>query len=238
MDTPMDAANLNIEKLRAIRGDFQLEISNLVLERGKVHGVLGASGSGKSTLVSALTGFLPLEEAHVDFAGRRLDTLWPEQREIAWVPQRGALLDFLSVRKNVQLALEIQRKPSGVCRATADEMLAKVGAGAWADRMPGALSVGQAQRVALARAFATGFSLLLLDEPTSALDVGAKAEMRECILEETKRRNLCTLLVSHDPEDAEICHRIYAFRMGSLIGTCPGDEFRAEHPLYRALYLP
>ena len=94
--------------------------------------------------------------------------------------------------------------PAAERRQRAVEMLGKMHVPKLADRKPRTFSGGEAQRVALARAFAMKPRAVLLDEPFSALDAGVKAELLREVGEQLTKERVPTILVTHQPEDAEL----------------------------------
>jgi ABC-type sulfate/molybdate transport systems ATPase subunit len=94
--------------------------------------------------------------------------------------------------------------PTDERRAIVREMLAKMHVPHLADRKPGTFSGGEAQRVALARAFAMRPRAVLLDEPFSALDATVKTELLREVAEQLGREKVPTILVTHQPEEAEL----------------------------------
>ena len=134
----------------------------------------GPSGSGKSTLLHLLAGLLRPSQGSVAVGGQNLAELsgtsldrW-RGRHVGFVPQRLHLLASLSALDNLLLAQYLAGAPADP--AAAQAVLATLGIGDLARRMPGTLSQGQAQRVAIARAAINRPTLLLADEPTAALD--------------------------------------------------------------------
>jgi len=134
----------------------------------------GPSGSGKSTLLHLLAGLLRPSQGSVVVGGQNIAELsdsaldrW-RGRHVGFVPQRLHLLASLSVLDNLLLAQYLAGAPSDPTAARA--VLAALGVGDLALRMPVTLSQGQAQRVAIARAAINRPALLLADEPTAALD--------------------------------------------------------------------
>ena len=178
---------------------------NLEVRAGQVHCVLGPSGCGKTTLLRLVAGLERLDRGAIAIGGRtvadeRLHTP-PERRSVGMVFQDHALFPNLSVRKNVLFGMRRHRRSTR--RAAAEQLLEQVGMAPFADRMPHTLSGGQQQRVALARALASDPSVMLLDEPFSNLDAELRADLRRGLLAVLRRANVATLMVTHDPAEAD-----------------------------------
>lgn len=173
--------------------------------------VVGPNGAGKTSLVSLVLGILPMQRGHVRVAGNTLfdSALGIErpvqERQLAYVPQDYALFPHLSVRGNVEFAVRCSAKRSSVRerKQRVDEALDELQLTALRDRPIATLSGGEKQRVALARALAMRPQALLLDEPLAALDVHSRHEVRAFLAEYLERLRLPTLVVTHDPADAQ-----------------------------------
>ncbi len=161
--------------------DFSLQLSEGCIC------LAGPSGCGKTTVLRLLLG---LETADTGKVTR------PERLSVVF--QEDRLLPWMSVRRNVRLALEKERYP------LADELLTAVGLAEVADRRPASLSGGMCRRVALVRAIAYGGDALLLDEPFNGLDAENKQLLADLIRREYIGRGKPVLLISHVPEDARL----------------------------------
>ncbi len=170
--------------------------------------IVGESGAGKSTLLNMISGFVAVESGDVQWHGDSLIAKAVAERPITMLFQKHNLFEHLCVADNIGLGLDPglrQIKKTGTDdRQKVQDALEQIGLEGYGNRMPGELSGGEQQRVALARALIMNRPLLLLDEPFSALD----SETRKSVLELTKtlcaEKQLCTLLVTHNPEDATV----------------------------------
>lgn len=163
--------------------------------------VTGGSGTGKSTLVGTVAGLLEPLSGALAVGGRP----WPAARAdravrrgevLAVLPQQPAVLEAMSVRENVQLAVAVRgRELSGADLAALLDELALTGL---RDQPAGTLSGGERQRLGIARVLATGVPLLVLDEPTSQQDE-ASADLVVAALAAAARRGTALLVTSHDP---------------------------------------
>ena len=137
------------------------------------------SGAGKSTILNLLAGLLTADGGTIVADGAPFD---PAYHRIGYVFQKPRLLNWRTVRGNIDFALEA----AGVSRddraRRARDVLALVGLDQFADEYPLALSGGMQQRVAIARALAIEPEVLLMDEPFSHLDeLTARAQRRELL---------------------------------------------------------
>jgi molybdate transport system ATP-binding protein len=203
--------DLDIRKtLRSGKQAFQLDV-RLSTDSQRIV-IIGPSGSGKSLTLKAIAGLLRPDAGHIRLddrilfdAARGID-LPPQKRELAYVFQDYALFPHLTVRQNIAFPLAAGWfNPRRHDRhAQADYWCDAFQLGHVADQYPDELSGGQKQRTALARALVTRPRALLLDEPFAALDRDLRALMREELKELQQRLRVPMVLITHDPEDAEV----------------------------------
>ncbi len=163
-----------------------LEDINITLEKDKILGILGPSGSGKSTLLNILTNLLQPTSGEVTVNGK-----------IGYMFQKDHLLEWRTIRDNIMIGLEIQKKQKQSTEKI-DRLLKAYGLWEFRNRYPRELSGGMRQRVALIRTLATDPDILLLDEPFSALDYQTRLLVSDDIYKIIKQENKDAILVSHD----------------------------------------
>jgi molybdate transport system ATP-binding protein len=174
--------------------------------------IYGPSGAGKSQLLKALAGLTTPDRGRIALAGRSLFdsdggvNVAPQARQVAYLFQDYALFPHLNVRQNIGFGLRRGwRNPL----ARVDDDAIRYWLQAFelehvAHQHPHQLSGGQRQRVALARALAPQPAALLLDEPFAALDPGLRVRMRAELDALQRRLAIPMMLITHDPEDAEV----------------------------------
>lgn len=202
-----------------------LEDIDIEISPGEFVSLIGPSGCGKSTLLRVVGGLLPYEEGTVEVDGntpaRARDT-----KQIGFAPQTPSLLAWRTVRRNVTLLAEVNRRgalhpPLG--DAAVLELLETVGLGDFLDRLPKELSGGMQQRVSLVRCFALGAPVLLMDEPFSALDEITRNEMRYLLADLWERTGHTVIFVTHSiPEAVILSDRVL------VMATKPGRVVHAE----------
>jgi NitT/TauT family transport system ATP-binding protein len=153
--------------------------------------LVGASGCGKTTLLNLVAGLDQPTGGTVERAGRT-----------AVMFQDASLFPWLSVRKNVELALRFQGVPRIQRRARAAELLELVRLSGFDDRQPHELSGGMRQRVALARALAQEAEVLLMDEPFGALDAMTRDIMHDELERIWRSTGSSVLFVTHNVREA------------------------------------
>ena len=200
-------AGLQIENLSlSVGGRVLFADFSLVVGPGEVTTVMGPSGCGKSSFLSYLCGTLePVFQARgrVWLDGTALDGLPPERRRIGILFQDDLLFPHLSVGENLAFALPRQRHSRQERWRRVEAALAEADLAGFARRDPATLSGGQRARVALMRALIAEPRALLLDEPFGGLDRDLRLRVRRFVLDHARAAGLPTLLVTHDPTDAE-----------------------------------
>lgn len=153
--------------------DALLDI-DLDVQQGEFVVVVGSSGCGKSTLLRLVTGLLKPTSGVVEIGGRPINGPDPG---IGIVFQTPVLLPWRSVRRNVELQLDIRGISTPSARSRVDDLLKLVGLAGFEERKPYELSGGMQQRVSICRALVHDPALLLMDEPFGALDALTREQM-------------------------------------------------------------
>lgn len=187
---------------------------------GETVAIVGASGAGKSTLLALLAGLDEPSSGKTWLNGSDLTVLDEDGRaavrakHVGFVFQSFHLLASLTALENVMLPLELAGRSNA--RATALEVLDRVGLGPRSGHYPRQLSGGEQQRVAIARAFVTRPAVLFADEPTGNLDAATGQKIIELLFELNRGGQTTLILVTHDNAIAERCGRIIRLDAGRL----------------------
>ncbi len=184
--------------------------------------IIGESGAGKSTLLHLISG-LDRPTAGVILYKKRDITGMGEaelatfrNREIGYVWQQHHLLPEFTALENVAMPLLVRGERRERAFAAAQNGLDEVHLGERASHRAGELSGGEQQRIAIARALAGSPSLLLADEPTGNLDERTGGMIFDVLEELRRRRNLTTILVTHNLHFAQRCDRVLRLEAGAL----------------------
>jgi ABC-type lipoprotein export system ATPase subunit len=189
---------------------------SLSIPEGEFAAIMGPSGVGKSTLLHLLAGIDRPDQGSVQIFGQDLEALSPRERarfrneRIGFVFQFHHLLPEFTAQENVAFPSRIAGLSSREAGSSAGELLGRVGLSERRDHLPRALSGGEQQRVAIARAVARRPGLLLADEPTGNLDTASALSVFELLEELHREGGMTTVLVTHNPDLANRCDKIYS----------------------------
>jgi putative ABC transport system ATP-binding protein len=229
--TPSDkddpVALIRMEGLSKIYRTGTLEVHalkgiNLTVDPGEFLSIMGPSGSGKSTLMNIIgcldapTSGLYLLDGEDASKLSRDDRADIRSRKLGFVFQGFNLLPRISAEQNVELPLIYGRAKALERKERAREALALVGLGDRALHLPSELSGGQQQRVAIARALANRPEIILADEPTGNLDTQTSREIMEVFRKLNEERKITFVLVTHNPEVADLTDRKILLRDGNI----------------------
>ena len=178
---------------------------DLRIDAGQFIAVLGANGAGKTSLLKVLLGEQQLNTGSVRIAGQ------PVRRGsdlVGYVPQRLGMDPgtMVKARDVVRMGLDGHRWGLPILfgerrrelRRTIDELLAAVGATAFADAPVSMLSGGELQRIRIAEALACDPALLICDEPLAALDLRHQQEVAALIDQRRQESGTAVVFVTHD----------------------------------------
>lgn len=198
-----------------------LENIDLNIERGATLAIVGPSGSGKTTLLGLCAGLDRATSGTVTLDGKVLNHQTEDQlarirnENVGFIFQNFQLLPTLTALENVMVPLELAGKANP--RATATELLEKVGLSQRLHHYPTQLSGGEQQRVSLARAFANRPKILFADEPTGNLDAETSEKVISLLFELNREAGTTLVLVTHDMDLASRTERIIRIKGGKII---------------------
>lgn len=199
-----------------------LDAIDLDILEGEFVAIMGPSGCGKSTLLNILGLLDSPTSGSYRFSDQEVAGL-PEpkladvrKRHIGFIFQSFNLVDELSVRENVELALLYHGIPAAERRKRVDLVMDRVGIAHRADHRPSQLSGGQQQRVAVARAVVGKPALVLADEPTGNLDTQHGEEVMH-MLQALNRDGTTIVMVTHSPSHADYASRVVNMLDGRVL---------------------
>ena len=188
------------------------------VESGEMLAVVGPSGIGKSTLLHLLGGLDRPDRGSIKIADHDLTTMSNDElarwrnRAVGFVFQFHHLLPEFSAVENVAMPGWIGRLDRDDSLHRASALLSELGLDARARHFPNQLSGGEQQRVAIARALLTSPQVFLADEPTGNLDLETSERVFDLMRECHRKRGLTSVIVTHNPELASRCDRIFEMK--------------------------
>lgn len=198
-------------KIQALNGvDFSVAKGEFVI-------VSGASGAGKSTILNILGGMDQPSSGVVKVDGREVHNYSPKElttyrrHDIGFVFQFYNLVQNLTARENIELAIQICKEPLDI-----DQVLEAVGLENRKNNFPAQLSGGEQQRVAIARALAKNPKLLLCDEPTGALDYQTGKSILKLLQDMCRKLKITVIVITHNLAIAPMGDKIFHVRNGKV----------------------
>lgn len=213
------SGKLKVEALRDVSFD---------VAHGEFVAIVGPSGSGKSTLFYILGGLTSPTSGSLFIQGKDFSRLSDPQRtalrrsQIGFVFQRFNLLPTISAKSNIELAHDIAASGRPFDSALLDHLSDLLKIKGRLDHRPNELSGGEQQRVAIARALITRPAILLADEPTGNLDSQNADAVLSMLHTSSRDLNQTVLMITHNPEAAQIADRIIHMRDGQVLKIEPG----------------
>lgn len=220
-------------------GVLAIRKASLDIEEGEFLVLLGASGCGKTTLLRMIAGLEEVSAGEIWMDGNRIDSLPPEDRDMAMIFQNYSLYPHFTVYENIAFPLKNLHMPREELEATVMEIVNALGLEKLLDRRPGELSGGQRQRVAIGRALVRRPKLFLMDEPFSNLDAPMRQSLRLLVKRLHQSLGTTFIYVTHDQMEAfSMGTRIAVMRDGVIeqVGT-PQELYNAPANRFVASFL-
>ncbi len=212
----------NIEKnfgdLKVLKG------IHLRIKKREIVSIVGASGAGKTTLLQIIGTLLPFDKGKVIINGADIKSLNEKQlarfrnQNIGFVFQFHHLLPEFNAFENVCIPGYISGSPRSKVESRARELLGLLNLDDRLDHKPSELSGGEQQRVAVARALINSPAVILADEPSGNLDSQNKKELHSMFFSLREKLGQTIVIVTHDPELAEMADRKLIIRDGVIAG--------------------
>lgn len=196
---------------------------DLKVADGEFVTIAGPSGCGKSTLLKVVAGLTESTRGEVRLRGRHVRG---PQREIGYVFQRAALLEWRNVRKNILLQAEMRGMSRQAAARRCDHLIEMTGLTGFENAMPYELSGGMQQRVSLCRALLHEPDVLLMDEPFGALDALTREKMNVELHRIWRETGTTVVLVTHSVAEAVyLANRVVVMspRPGRIVETLEVD---------------
>ncbi len=200
-----------------------VEHLSLRVAEGEIYAFLGLNGAGKTTTIRMLLGMIRPTTGFARVLGRQVQRC--SREPWAWV---GSMVEIphsypeLTVSENLEVA---RRLHPGTPRQAVSQAIERLGLAPYAERKAGTLSQGNAQRLGLAKALLHSPRLLFLDEPANGLDPAGIVEIRDLLLELTRRQGVTVFMSSHIlAEVSRLAQRIGIIHNGRLLQELSVEE--------------
>lgn len=183
-------------------GEVEIEALSGVsfsVKKGEFVVVAGASGAGKSTILNILGGMDTVSSGEVLVDNNEIskysqkELISYRRNDVGFVFQFYNLVQNLTARENVELAIQICKNPLDI-----DKVLDSVGLKDRKNNFPSQLSGGEQQRVAIARAIAKNPKILLCDEPTGALDYNTGKAILKLLQDTCRKEGVTVIIITHN----------------------------------------
>jgi len=168
-----------------------IENLKLSLPSNKFIRLLGPSGCGKTTLLNIIANL------DTQYEGEILPGQKHAHPKIAYIFQNPRLLQWRTVRENIELVLDKQHSPDYI-----NSLLESVQLEDIQNAYPEHLSLGMSRRVSIIRAFAINPDILLMDEPFVSLDAPTARQVRKFLIKLWMQRPHTILFVTHNLREA------------------------------------
>ncbi len=203
------------------------------IEKGEFVVVLGESGAGKTTILNILGGMDTATSGSIVIDGNDISSFGKKELcdyrryDIGFVFQFYNLVQNLTARENVELALQI-------CRDPLDPVfvLKMVGLESRMNNFPSQLSGGEQQRVAIARAVAKNPKLLLCDEPTGALDYVTGKQVLKVLQDMCYKNGITVVMITHNQALAKMAQKIIRVKSGKVVDITLNEPVDIEEIEY------
>lgn len=192
-----------------------LDNANFEIEKGELVVIVGPSGAGKTTALNILGGMDSITKGTVLIDGENISNYKREELteyrrdDIGFVFQFYNLVQNLTAKENVELAVQISKDPLNV-----NKVLNSVGLKDRKNNFPAQLSGGEQQRVAIARAVAKNPKILLCDEPTGALDYKTGKQILKLLQDTCREEKMTVIIITHNGAIAPMADKIIHFKNG------------------------
>lgn len=213
---------------------------SLTVEEGEIVTLVGANGAGKSTILKAISGLLRPAAGEIEFLGRRLNGLWPEQvvaLGISQVPEGRRIFPGLTVKENLQVpGFALGLAPGEIERRVGEVLDLFPALRGKLHRLAWSLSGGEQQMLAIGRSLVARPRLLLLDEPSLGLAPVLVDELFQKI-KEINQQGTTILLVEQNAFLAlAISRRGYVLETGRVVLEGEGSALLQDEQV-QAAYL-
>lgn len=210
---------------KAFNGREVLKDVSFQVWPGETVGIIGPSGCGKSTILKHLCGLLLADDGSIEKGSE----------ELGLVFQSSALLNSLTVRENLALALRRRKLSKKEQNKIIEEKLRLVGLADYIDSYPTQLSGGQQKRTSFARAIVNDPKIILYDEPTTGLDPVMSTIIEDYMIELERQLHAASIVVTHQLSTwTRTADRVVLLHAGLIVWQGnPKEAIESDNPYIR-----
>lgn len=227
---------------KSFSGVRALDGIDIAGEEGEILGIVGPNGSGKTTLFNCVTGFIRPTSGRVEWYGRDITQLAPDQiarRGLVRTFQQKMVFPNATVRENMQVPLHTRHAREAATSgplSTCDDLLAFLDLTDVCDRPAADLPFGLARKLGVGLALATQPKLLLLDEPAAGLNTDESEDLAQ-LISRIREFGISVWVIEHDiPFIMSLCERVIVLDAGRKIAEGKPATV-ARDPKVIAVYL-
>ena len=186
--------------------------ATVLADRGRIHGLVGENGAGKTTLLKCMAGIYRPESGSITYDKEAIYDNEETLQRVAFISDSQEFFSIYSVRGLLKL---YQKCYPDFQMDQFMKLNQKFGVDL--KKGIGSLSKGQKMRLSFMLAIARRPAYILMDEPTDGLDVGSRSYLKDVLIEETEKRELCVILSSHDLNGLEmLCDEVSFMKQGRI----------------------
>jgi ABC-type sugar transport system ATPase subunit len=203
----------------------------MTFPEGTVTCLLGPSGCGKTTLMRMIAGLETPSSGRIAFGDRDVTHLPTRRRDVGMVFQYPVMYRTLTVRQNIEIALQHDRSFSHADRRQrVEDVLDVLELRAEQAKYMAKLDSGTRQKVAVGRAIARSCDVILFDEPTTNVEVNAKLALIRAFKEFRARFRQTIIYVTHDQTEAMTLADQIALMRDGVISQCSAPRALYDQP--------
>ena len=220
MNTLYKLKNINLNYLLNGNNIKILKNINFEIKKNESVAIIGESGSGKTSLLMLMSGLENPTNGSIVFDGEDLSEISDKRRteirkkKIGLIFQQFFLIPNYTALENVMFPMQINKIKNE--KEKAISILEDFGLIHRKNNLPSELSGGEQQRVAIARAISFEPDIVLADEPTGNLDRRNTKIVSDLLLEYSRKRKICLILVTHNMKIARKCDKVMQLIDGQI----------------------
>ena len=201
------------------------------LQPGRLLGLLGRNGAGKTTCMSTIMGFLKPRGGSISLYGEPVAGLAPDviaRKGICLVPQGRRMFRTLTVRENLMVAAQSQKKDNGAGWSIDRVFQTFPRLAERHAQVAGSLSGGEQQMLAIGRALMGNPRVLLMDEPSEGLAPQLVAEVGRTIAQLKAEGQSIVLVEQNIKLTLDLADDVVIMNTGRVVFRWPASGIKLD----------